>query len=84
MFSECANPACGAEFDYRQGQFFRFHKRSLDDGQPANTHSIEHFWLCGRCSETYCLQNAGGGGIAIRLRFEKTLGAGTCQLIAAD
>jgi hypothetical protein len=84
MFSECANPACGAEFDYRQGQFFRFHKRSLDDGQPANTHSIEHFWLCGRCSETYYLQNAGGGGIAIRLRFEKALGTGPSQMIAAD
>jgi hypothetical protein len=84
MFSECANPACRAEFDYRQGQFFRFHKRYLDDGQPANTHSIEHFWLCGCCSETYCLEQARGGGILIRLRFEKALGAGSAQMIPAD
>lgn len=84
MFSECANPSCRAEFDYRQGQFFRFHKRSLDDGQPANTHSIQHLWLCGRCSETSCLEHARGGGILIRLRFEKALGAGTSQVIAAD
>jgi hypothetical protein len=58
--------------------------RSLDDGQSVNTHSVQHFWLCGRCSETYCLEHAPGGGILIRLRFEKVLGAGSAQMIAAD
>jgi hypothetical protein len=84
MFSECANPACRAEFDYRQGQFFRLYKRPLDDGQPANTHSIEHFWLCGRCSETYCLEQTRSGGLLIRLRLEKALGAGSPQMVPAD
>jgi len=84
MFSECANPSCRAEFDYRQGQFFRFHKRPADDGQPDNTHSIQHLWLCGLCSESYCLEQARGGGILVRLRFEKNLRAGTAQMIAAD
>jgi len=25
-FPICANPNCGASFDYRQGQLFRFHE----------------------------------------------------------
>lgn len=84
MFSECANPACRAEFDYRHGHFFRFHKRPLDDGEPDNTHSVEHFWLCGPCSETYCLEQPRSGGIVIRLRFEKALGVGTARMLPAD
>lgn len=84
MFSKCANPSCGTEFDYRQGQFFRFYKRPVDDGQPDNTHSVEHFWLCGPCSETYCLEQARSGGLLIKLRFEKALGAATAQTESAD
>jgi hypothetical protein len=56
MFSECANPACNAKFDYREGRLFRFHKRPLDNGQPANTHSIQHLWLCCSCAKVYRLE----------------------------
>ncbi len=82
MFSRCANPSCKAEFDYRQGHFFRFHKRALDDGQPANTHSVQHFWLCGECSETHCLEYSEGAGVSIRMHFEDTFGSHTQQQIA--
>lgn len=84
MFSECANPSCKADFDYRQGRFYRFHKRPLDDGQPANTHSVQHFWLCGNCCEIYHLQDAQGGGILIKLNFENAFEPETPQRIAAD
>jgi len=84
MFSKCANPSCGAEFDYRQGRFYRFHKRPLDDGQPANTHSVQHFWLCGKCSETYRLEYTQGGGVLIRLNFENAFKSDTPLRIAAD
>ena len=84
MFSKCANPFCGAEFDYRQGRFYRFHQRPLDDGQPANTHSVEHFWLCGKCCETYCLAYAQGGGVLIQLNFENSFEPDIQESIGAN
>lgn len=84
MFSKCANPSCKTEFDYREGRFFRFHKRPLDDGQLANTHSVQHFWLCGRCSATYCLQYAEGRGILVRVQFERVFESDEAHMIAAD
>lgn len=84
MFSKCANPSCKAEFDYRQGRFYRFHRRPLDDGQPANTHSVKHFWLCGECCETYHLKYAAGRGVLIELNFEHAFKSDAQQVIAAD
>lgn len=82
MFSNCANPSCQAEFDYRQGRYYRFHRRPLDDGQPANTHSVQHFWLCGECCETYHLKYAEGGGVLIELNFESAFESDPPRMIA--
>ncbi len=84
MLSKCANPSCEAEFDYRQGRFYRFHRRPLDDGQPANTHSVQHFWLCGNCSDIYHLEDAQAGGVVIKLNFENAFDADTPHRIVAD
>lgn len=84
MFSTCANPACQVGFDYRHGRFYRFHKRPLDDGQPANTHSVQHFWLCGNCCETYHLKYAEGRGVLIELKFEHAFKSDAQHVIAAD
>ena len=35
MISTCANPACQAPFDYRQGELFRFHKSHRPDERAA-------------------------------------------------
>jgi hypothetical protein len=82
MFSECANPACRAEFDYRQGRLFRFHKAPRDDGAPANTHSVQHLWLCQICATIFRLDYEGGRGVLLKLRFDYGLQAGTGQLVA--
>jgi len=66
MFSECANPVCRAQFDYHEGAFFRFHSSVQSDGRPANTHSVRHLWLCGRCSKVYYLEHAQDRGIVLR------------------
>ena len=55
MFSACANPDCKKRFDYREGRFFRFRKAYLAGDEPPNTHSVQHLWLCGKCSENYTL-----------------------------
>lgn len=84
MFSKCANPSCKADFDYQQGRFYRFHRRPLDDGQPPNTHSVQHFWLCGKCCETHCLKYAEGGGVLIALNFEHAFESDAPHVVAVD
>jgi hypothetical protein len=70
MFSTCANPDCGKAFDYRQGQFFRFHKAHRPEDVPPNTHSVQHFWLCGICSENYTLNYMEDHGVIMLPRVE--------------
>jgi hypothetical protein len=53
VFSKCANPDCLQEFDYRRGRYFRFHQGHRAGELPANTHSVQHFWLCETCSHEY-------------------------------
>ena len=64
MISRCANPACLAEFHHREGRLFRFPKRAK--GHCANTHSVQHFWLCGRCAKSYSLEYIENRGVALR------------------
>ena len=70
MISTCANQSCGKAFDYLEGKFFRF-RQSLGANEPANSHAVQHFWLCGKCCEDYSLEEASGcagrRGAAIRL-----------------
>jgi hypothetical protein len=72
MFSTCANPECRAEFDYHEGEFFRFRRPPGDDGRPANTHSVQHLWLCGKCAASYYLEHVRNRGILLRSRASPT------------
>jgi len=83
MISKCANPDCGIHFDYRQGRFFRFHKHHADVDEPVNTHSVQHFWLCERCSGIYTLEWRCGVGVVIRFRSGKLSKADSFRRIAA-
>lgn len=65
MFSACANPDCHVTFDYREGHFFRFHKASAPGERPPNTHSVQHFWLCGKCSAEQTLEYKDGQGVML-------------------
>ena len=56
MFSNCANPACSAPFEYRRGRILRFHQIHPKGKEPKNSHAVRHFWLCAKCSETYSLE----------------------------
>ena len=66
MFSFCANPDCHAPFDYQHGQFFRFHKDHPAGEEPPNTHSVQHFWLCGTCCGAYTLEYKDECGVLIK------------------
>jgi hypothetical protein len=56
MSLKCANPDCGAPFEIRSGRLFHIrHPR----GKGA--HSLEHFWLCESCSQSYSVHRRDEG-----------------------
>ena len=83
MFSVCANPECRAPFDYQQGRLFRFHKDHAAGEKPPNTHSVQHFWLCGKCCRVYSLEYRDGLGVLIFGRPETSDNPETFRFIAA-
>ena len=83
MFSRCANPDCLAPFDYHAGRFFRFHKEHRCDERPANTHSVQHFWLCENCSGSMVLDYRDELGVLIAPRHDIAFHSDEQRLIAA-
>jgi hypothetical protein len=83
MISFCANPACKAPFDYRPGHFFRFHKAYRPGEQPPNTHCVQHFWLCGKCSRDLTLVYVEERGVLLQSRLEIAAPAELQRFIAA-
>jgi len=82
MIWKCSNPDCSIEFVYRQGRFFRFPKRPVEDSRPANTHAVQHFWLCANCCETNSLEYDEGLGVALIHHSERALAPSLRQFIA--
>jgi len=70
MFAKCANPDCGKPFDYREGQLVRFNRTVLAGSIERSERLIEHFWLCGSCSEHYFL-SLEAQNIEMKLRNEE-------------
>lgn len=83
MFSACANPNCQAPFDYREGRFFRFHKDHSPSERPPNSHSVQHFWLCGVCCGNYTLEYRSGCGVLLKERSDISHNINTLRFIAA-
>jgi len=63
MLDRCANPKCAKPLRYlREGRIFVFD--ALPTGSevsPRQPHRLEHYWLCGRCSETLFLEKTRNG-----------------------
>lgn len=59
MVNNCANPKCAKPLHYlREGRIFVFDAES-DSGKPIRR--MEHFWLCGECSQTMRLEKTRQG-----------------------
>src|SRR3954470_8284530 len=69
MVSNCANPKCSKPLVYlREGRIFVFDvplQRLPEEGTGRGSHRLEHFWLCGECSQTMILQQAGDRSIQL-------------------
>jgi len=68
MCATCSNPDCGVPFDYREGRLVRFCKPLLDGRSLVDESRVEHFWLCGTCSELYIFKYERWVGMTIRPR----------------
>lgn len=69
MLSKCASPECSNTLHYlREGKVFKVESESqmqLTAGQKKPTRRVEHFWLCGQCSERYTLIQDKEAGVRI-------------------
>jgi hypothetical protein len=69
MVNHCSNPTCNKPLHYlREGRIYVFDvidpkSQALPNGRYP--HHMEHFWLCGRCSETLLLEQTAEGGIRV-------------------
>jgi hypothetical protein len=63
MVSNCANPKCGKPLHYlRDGRIFLFEmsdKVTVMNGKRVRR--VEHFWLCGACSQTMAMTQSTEG-----------------------
>lgn len=72
MVTRCANPACGAVFQYlRGGRLFlvdRRQRQAVPESASAavkNSSAVEYFWLCEKCSPELTLIVDGSGGVGV-------------------
>ena len=65
MVSHCANPKCAKPLHYlREGRIFVFDVPGKDlNGKRSRR--MEHFWLCGTCSQTMVMQQSAEGVRAV-------------------
>ena len=70
MVNACANPVCGKPLHYlREGRIFLFEVATgIADFQGRPARHMEHFWLCGVCSESLTLVH-GVEGIKVQRKL---------------
>jgi uncharacterized protein YcsI (UPF0317 family) len=67
MVSHCANPKCGKPLHYlREGRIFVFDVPGKEtDGNGKQSRRMEHFWLCGTCSQSMVMEQSPDGVRAV-------------------
>lgn len=67
MVSHCANPKCAKPLHYlREGRIFVFDVPGKDvGGDGKRSRRMEHFWLCGTCSQTMVMEQTIDGVRAV-------------------
>ncbi len=75
MVNQCANPNCGKPLHYlREGRIFVFDLPDPDVPVPApggRARRLQHFWLCGACSETMVMEQTSDMQIRVAVNSRK-------------
>lgn len=63
MVNNCANPKCAKPLHYlREGRVFVFDAAlKTPPSDTKRAHRLEHYWLCGACSQTLTLEQTREG-----------------------
>ncbi|MGA8531928.1 MAG: hypothetical protein WB622_19555 [Acidobacteriaceae bacterium] len=67
MVSHCANPKCAKPLHYlREGRIFVFDMPGTStDKDGKRSRRMEHFWLCGSCSQAMVMEQTADGVKAV-------------------
>ncbi len=67
MVTHCSNPDCGKPLHYlREGRIFLFEVAAPSvEGQPTEITRMEHFWLCGPCSQSMYVEKDGKRSVRV-------------------
>jgi hypothetical protein len=73
MINQCANPKCGKPLHYlREGRIFVFDLPDPNVPEPGSrARRLQHFWLCGPCSETMVMEQTGDTQIRVARKPRK-------------
>lgn len=73
MVNHCANPQCGKPLHYlREGRVYVFDVTRYAVAAEDRTHRMEHFWLCGVCSDVYLLEHTADSGVRLSDRQSRS------------
>jgi hypothetical protein len=74
MVNQCANPSCGKPLHYlREGRIFVFDLPDPHPPTPAaggRARRLQHFWLCGSCSETMVMEQTNEMQIRVAVKTQ--------------
>lgn len=75
MVNHCANPQCCKPLHYlREGRVYVFDVTQPSSGNgERSARRMEHFWLCGACSDTYFLEQVEDRTVRISNRPRRTI-----------
>ncbi len=84
MITKCCNSECQKPFNHREGRLVRF-SNDASIGQTAeNQPHIEHYWLCGSCSEQFVFEYDSQMNVGIKPRKSELVESRqSCYSIAA-
>ncbi len=72
MLNQCANTSCGKPLHYlREGRIFVFDMPDPAAAAGERTRRLQHFWLCGRCSETLSMELSSDKEIRVVVKKRK-------------
>ena len=77
MVNHCANPECCKPLHYlREGRVYVFDvTRTVAGSGERSARRMEHFWLCGACSESYLLEQVEDRTVRITPRAKRVVSA---------
>ena len=84
MITKCFNPACQTPFDHRAGRLVRFSRKTSNNNYEECRQYIEHFWLCGTCTDLFIFECDEGMPVGL-MRREQVIPKGNLPyLVSAE